>query len=231
MDGDLGLRAWRWLFIIEGVITVVVAIGAFWVLPNFPRTTTWLSEEERQIAIWRLQEDVGMDDWTGSADQGFLHGLKLACQDIKMWILMFLLHCVVGAGAVTLLFPTIVGTLGYNRINTLLLTAPPYLLAVITTFINAWHADRTGERFWHISGPLLVGLIAFVGGEVTIALNAPVGARYLFMMLMIPGIYTGYVVVLAWISNTIPRPPAKRAASLAAINAVSNAAQIWAPYM
>lgn len=43
--------------------------------------------------------------------------------------------------------------------------------------------------------------------------------------------YTGYVVVLAWISNSIPRPPAKRAASLAAINAVSNASSIYASYM
>jgi len=51
------------------------------------------------------------------------------------------------------------------------------------------------------------------------------------MMLMIPGIYTGYVVGLAWISNTLPRPPAKRAAALAAINAVSNSSSIWVSYV
>lgn len=47
----------------------------------------------------------------------------------------------------------------------------------------------------------------------------------------VPSIYAGYVIVLAWISNTIPRPPAKRAAALAAINAVSNASSIYASYM
>lgn len=51
------------------------------------------------------------------------------------------------------------------------------------------------------------------------------------MMLMVPGVYTGYVVALAWISNCLPRPPAKRAAALAFINAVSNASSIYASYM
>lgn len=50
-------------------------------------------------------------------------------------------------------------------------------------------------------------------------------------MLMVPGVYTGYVVALAWISNTLPRPPAKRAAALAAINAISNTSSIYASYM
>lgn len=48
---------------------------------------------------------------------------------------------------------------------------------------------------------------------------------------MVPGIYTGYGVALAWISNTLPRPPAKRAAALAAINAISNTSSIYASYM
>lgn len=51
------------------------------------------------------------------------------------------------------------------------------------------------------------------------------------MMLMVPGVYTGYVVALAWISNSMPRPPAKRAAALAFINAVSNTSSIYASYM
>lgn len=50
-------------------------------------------------------------------------------------------------------------------------------------------------------------------------------------MLMVPGVYTGYVVALAWISNSLPRPAAKRAAALAFINAVSNTSSIYASYM
>ena len=91
LDGARGLRAWRWMFIIEGVITVGVAFGAYFVLPNFPRTTSWLTEEERQLAAWRLEEDIGEDDWVDSNQQTFSHGLKLAFQDIKTWILVSLL--------------------------------------------------------------------------------------------------------------------------------------------
>lgn len=90
MDGELGMRAWRWLFLIEGVITVAVAFAAFFVLPNFPRTTSWLTEEEAAMATWRLEEDIGQDDWTASEDQSMWHGFALALKDVKMWVLVSL---------------------------------------------------------------------------------------------------------------------------------------------
>jgi MFS family permease len=174
---------------------------------------------------------------------------------------MVMLFCIVSSASVTNFFPTVVQTLGYGRVPSLLLTAPPYVLAVITAFINAWHADRTGERYFHITLPLYIAVIAFIIAAATTT-TAP---RYLAMMLMPPGIYTGkqnqiqttnlhsvhtlhssffianfsdvavisagYVVALGWISNCMPRPPAKRAAALAAINAVSNTSSIYASYM
>jgi MFS family permease len=140
---------------------------------------------------------------------------------------MVMLFCIVASGTVTNFFPTVVATLGYGKIESLLLTAPPYVLCVCTAFANAWHADRTGERYFHITLPLWVCVITFIIAASTTA-TAP---RYFAMMLMVPSVYTGYVVVLAWVSNTLPRPPAKRAAALAAINAVSNTSSIYASYM
>ena len=109
---------------------------------------------------------------------------------------------------------------------------------------SSWHADRTGERYFHITLPLYFAVIAFIIAASTTT-TAP---RYVAMMLMVPGVYTGYVVALAWISNTLPRPPSKvcsstmqfesrilmglqRAAALAAINAVSNSSSIYTSYM
>ncbi|KAK5134486.1 hypothetical protein LTR08_006403 [Meristemomyces frigidus] len=227
LDGAQGIPAWRWLFIVEGIITIFIASCAFFVLPNLPRTTKWLTEEERQLAVWRLQEDIGIDDWTSSEEQTFWHGFALAIKDIKVWILMIMLLGIVSAGSVTNFFPSVVSTLGYGKIDTLLLTAPPYVLAVITAFLNAWHADKTGERFLHVACPLVVAMIAFILAAATTS----VAPRYLAMMLMVPGVYTSFVIVLAWISNTIPRPPAKRAAALAMINAISNGSSIYASYM
>lgn len=88
LDGARGMRAWRWMFIIEGVITVFVALCAYFVLPNFPRTTSWLTEEEKALAVWRLEEDIGEDDWVDSGQQTFWHGFVLAMGDVKMWILV-----------------------------------------------------------------------------------------------------------------------------------------------
>jgi MFS family permease len=227
MDGKAGLPAWKWLFIIEGAVTIAIAIIAFFILPNFPRTTTWLSEEERELAVWRLQEDIGVDDWTSSEEQSFWSGMFLAFKDVKVWVLMIMLLAIVSSASVTNFFPSVVQTLGFNKIDTLLLTAPPYVLAVICAFGNSWHADKTGERFLHIAIPLTVGIASFILAAATTA-TAP---RYVAMMLMVPSIYSGFVIVLAWISNTIPRPPAKRAAALAAINAVSNMSSIYASYM
>ena len=115
-----------------------------------------------------------------------------------------------------------------HTLNHLLeLPLPLKILAVITSCFNAWHADRTGERYFHITIPLYVAMAAFILAVAT----TDFAPRYLAMMLMIPGVYTGYAVGLSWISSTMPRPPAKRAAALALINAVGNCSSIYASYM
>ena len=99
---------------------------------------------------------------------------------------MVLLFCMVASGTVTNLFPTVVGTLGYSDVISLLLTVPPYVLGVMTAFLNAWHADRTGERYLHITLPLYFAVIAFIIAASTTT-TAP---RYIAMMMMVPGVYT-----------------------------------------
>ena len=118
---------------------------------------------------------------------------------------MVILFGIVASGTVTNLFPTVVATLGYSDIDSLLLTVPPYILAVIASFCNARHADMTGERYFHVTVPLYFAIIAYIIAATTTA----IGPRYFAMMLMPAGVYSGYVVALGWISNTLPRPPAK----------------------
>lgn len=59
MDGLRGYSGWRWVFIIEGVLTCVVAIGCFFVVPDFPEDAKWLTEEERAFLRDKLAKDVG----------------------------------------------------------------------------------------------------------------------------------------------------------------------------
>jgi hypothetical protein len=114
------------LVILEGTITIGVASIAFFILPNFPRTTKWLSEEQRQLATWRLQEDIGMDDWVSSEGQSFWHGFKLAFTDIKTYVLMALLFGIVASGSVTNFFPTGKADIHRLRIDLSLTTVQSY---------------------------------------------------------------------------------------------------------
>jgi hypothetical protein len=92
-----------------------------------------------------------------------------------------LLFAIVASGTVTNFFPTVVNTLGYQPVISLLLTAPPYVLGVIVTYLNATHADKTGERYWHIVIPMLAAIVAYIIAATTTH-TAP---RYFSMMLMV----------------------------------------------
>lgn len=90
MQGTLGHAAWRWLFWIEGSVTMLIAIIALFVLPDLPHNTRGFTEEERHVAQIRMLEDVGEAD-TDSEDQGAASGLILAMKDVRVWVMMFTL--------------------------------------------------------------------------------------------------------------------------------------------
>lgn len=230
MDGKGGLRAWRWCFIIEGVITVATVPLAYFILPDNPENTKFLTEQERDIVMWKLKMEVGSND----SDKDNLHehnsfwfAMKLALKDIKVWAMTGCLSFLVAAAGVTNFFPSVVKTLNYTRTKTLLLTAPPYLIAIMTTFAWSWHSDRTGERFYHVVLPLLVALLSFVIAVST--LNT--GARYFAMCLMPTGLYCSYTIIISWMSLVVPRPPLKRAIALSIMNCLANSTSIWNSYL
>ncbi len=68
MQGQLGQEAWRWLFYIEGAMTVAVAIIAIFILPDFPSTSNWLTPAERRLAELRMEEDAGVVDEVGRSN-------------------------------------------------------------------------------------------------------------------------------------------------------------------
>lgn len=84
----LCLCASRWLFIIEGAITIVCAIPAYWILLDYPATTKCLSEQERALAIWRLS--IEADGEEDTVQGSVWKGLKEACSDLKVWLLVII---------------------------------------------------------------------------------------------------------------------------------------------
>ncbi|KAF2184728.1 MFS general substrate transporter [Zopfia rhizophila CBS 207.26] len=225
MQGVLGHAAWRWLFWIEGTITMAVAISAAFILPDLPHNSRGFSEEELFVAQLRMTEDVGEAD-TDSADQGPFDGLIMAIKDVKIYLMMFTFAAYVVGLSFNAFFPSLTGTLGFDYVPTLLMSSPPWVFSCIVSLINAWHSDRTQEKFWHITGPILVGMSGFVISMST--LN--VAARYVALFLQASS-YAGFIVFYSWISSSFPRPPAKRAVAIALINAFSQLGNVAGSYV
>lgn len=243
MEGVLGHRAWRWLYWvssssdavgngivtnikqIEGAATMVIAISAAFILPDLPHNSRGFTEEERAVAVLRMTEDVGEAD-QDSAEQSVFAGLFMAVKDTKIYVMMFTFMAYVIGLSFNAFFPTLTNTLGFSRITTLLMSAPPWAFACIVSIINAWHADRQQERFWHIVGPIIGGLVGFIISMST--LNT--AARYVALFLQASS-YAGFIVFYSWISSSFPRPPAKRAVAIAMINAFSQFGNIAGSYV
>ncbi|KAJ7606571.1 major facilitator superfamily domain-containing protein [Mycena polygramma] len=224
LEGKQGIRAWRWLFYIEGAITITVGLFTIWALPDYPHNTRWIVGDERRLAQARLAEDAGEADQDNEKDTP-LAGLKMALTDPL--ILAFALMEAAGLLGLSFInfFPTLTSTLGFNTTISLLLAAPPWIFAAVVTCITSWHADKTGERYFHIAGWWWAVMLGFIIGLST---NS-VGGRYVSMFLMACG-YSGFSLTIVWVSNVIPRPPAKRAAAIGIVNGVGNLGNLMGAY-
>ncbi|RAK95926.1 MFS general substrate transporter [Aspergillus ibericus CBS 121593] len=225
LNGKGGLEGWRWLFIIEGAGTMVAGILAVALLPDFPRSgqRKWLSEQEQRFAEWRLARAANDEvDENGSVRDG----LRDALLDPKAWLLILIQICQLSSQSWTYFFPTIVQTLGFSNIITLLITAPVYVFGFISALGNSLIANRTSQRAVLIAWPLCVDIV----GNVMVISSRATAVRYVGMFLMCAGSYSAFNVVQAWIASTIPRTRTKRAIVYALVNLFGNSANIYGSY-
>lgn len=225
MQGVLGHAAWRWLFFIEGAATMTFAVLAAFILPDLPTNSRGFTAEELEVAQLRMLEDVGEADEDSHTD-GMFDGFFMALKDGKTYVMSLTLTAYVVGLSFNAFFPTLTGTLGFSYIPTLLMSAPPWVFSCLLSLANALHADRSGEKFWHIVGPIVLGLIGFIISMST--LNT--AGRYVALFLQ-AGSYAGFVVFYSWISSSFPRPPAKRAVVIAFVNAFSQLGNVAGSYV
>ncbi|OKL61998.1 hypothetical protein UA08_02917 [Talaromyces atroroseus] len=206
LGGKQGISGWRWLYIIEGVVTIFFAIIFALILPGSLQNIRGMSKLENEALLYNYAIDIGQQDHKdeASATKGFM----LAARDPKTWMLTAILWATYVAAAVVNWFPSLVDTLGYSRNTTYGLTA-------------------TKERFFHVTIPLAVAVVAYI--IAVASLNT--GARYFAMMLMPGGCYSATIVILSWATGTLSQPSIKRASAIAIINAVSNTPNIWTSYL
>ncbi|KAJ5288891.1 hypothetical protein N7478_001921 [Penicillium angulare] len=225
LDGAHGIDGWRWLFIIEGVITVGVSLLAAIFLPNYPATTSWLDAQEQSYAQWRLIDDAGEADDAKSTS--FKEALALVFADKRIYLFILLQHTSLLSQNFQYFFPTIVQTLGYNNIQTLLITAPVWIATFLISLLVTWTSGKTDDRSLHIIALMLVSV---VGGIISTA-TTNTGARFFAMFLMPMGAVSAYQIILAWVANSFPRPLVKRSAAIALANMIGNTASIYGSYM
>ncbi|KFY63800.1 hypothetical protein V496_03684 [Pseudogymnoascus sp. VKM F-4515 (FW-2607)] len=229
LDGAHGLAGWRWLFLIEGAASFCFGVIAIFVLPDFPEVPSgsakWLlTPEERVVAVERMRRDrVSVEEGSRSV----WYGLRLAVTDYRTWVFTIMLIANHTAYGFNYFYPSIVK--GFNLGSTtvtLVLTAPPYLLAACFCFAFGYSSDRLQERGFHISFPMCVAAIGFIISAAS--LSVPV--RYFASFLYICGCFSSNAMVFSWASATLGQTAEKRAAATAIINLLSQLGNIWSPY-
>jgi D-galactonate transporter len=166
MEGLGGMHGWQWLFIVEGLPTVLLGFLLYRMLPNKPSEARWLNDSEKALVQSVLDADHQVDTKPGH------HGkLAAALADPKTYVLAFVYFCCACAVyTVTFWLPTMIKGLGIASIASIgWITAVPYIFGAIGVLVISRSSDRFKERRWHVGGTLVVGAAAlfatsFLGG-------------------------------------------------------------------
>lgn len=108
-------------------------------MPEYPHNARILKPIERDLAVWRLEKEAGEGE--AHEQTTMLRGFKEACLDPKVWALVWCMGMAQAMGTIVNFFPSIVDTLNFDQIETLLLTVPPYILAAIVFYIISYISD------------------------------------------------------------------------------------------
>lgn len=218
MNGLLGFKGWQWVFLLEAVPGIILAVVILLVMPDRPADAKWLSKDEQDLLQRTLaaeQKAVGPSHAHWSA--AFLDRRVLAL-------------CLIWFGTVTanygvvFFLPLIITGLHASHFMTGVLVSVPYLVGVIGLAVWGWSSDRTQERRWHL-------IVASVIGAVGLALAGWLGASYgaiAAMSLAMIGLYGTRAVFWSMPSAFLSGTAA--AAAFAFINSVSQIGGYVGPF-
>jgi MFS family permease len=218
-DGVNGWHSWQWLFLLEGIPSIVVGIVVFLVMDDRIAKATWLTAEEREL----LERNIAKDN-VEKVDMPVLQVLKSG----RVWLMsLTYFSFVMGLYGVSFWLPTIIKATGVtDALNIGLLSAIPFGAAVIGMLLVARSADKRGERRWHIAVPAAVGALGLVLSVVW-STNTPLAMLGLTLATM--GILT--TLPLFWSLPTAFLAGTGAAAGIAMINSLGNLAGFLSPYL
>ncbi|CEI62484.1 unnamed protein product [Fusarium venenatum] len=195
LRGKAGLAGWQWIFIIEGLLTVAVALASFKLMSDYPERAKFITEQERK----HIQERL-MLDRSGLAEEFEMRYARDAFRDFKIWVHMF-----IAAGTFTavyaysLFLPTIIRDLGYSSTTAQLMSTPPYLVACVVCVAAGWWADKVQQR-----GIFMITFISMSAiGLILLMAVEHAGVRYFGCFLLASGAFPCVPQGIAWNSNNI----------------------------
>ncbi|KAJ7686518.1 major facilitator superfamily domain-containing protein, partial [Mycena rosella] len=195
LSGKLGLAGWAWIFIIEGAITIAFGIFAWFFLPGFPDHNDWLSAEETAIVLERVESDRGDSLPDILTMEKFIDAF-----DWRVWAYAFMFLCAtISTYGVGFFVTLILRGLGWSVAASLLLSAPPFIFAGISTVFFSRLSDHYRQRALFIA---VQTSAAIVGWSLTGF--APSGLwRYGGLFLSNAGSSGSVIGILAYSSNNI----------------------------
>ncbi|KAI1080098.1 MFS transporter [Whalleya microplaca] len=225
LDGVSGLRAWRWLMIVEGIPSVIVGVLAYFVLPTTPESARFLNADERaKFAILRNEASGQTQD----ADEFHWADVKDGIRDWQIWIfaLSGFTNNIMLYGFSTFL-PTIIRNLGqWSTVESQAMTTPVHALGIGTYLIVAYFSDRNQHRGIYICS---FGLLGITGFCLLIANHGP-ALSYTGCFLIDVAMFVMCTLTVAWLAGNKPRH-GKRAFATGAFLTIANSAGIVAPFL
>ena len=222
LDGLAGLHGWQWIFIVTGGVAIAYGFVIWFFLPDGPDEAAWLSSEERSWLRERMRAESDQKRSSGN------HTLRASFSNPSVWFLSLLYFCIIlGQWGIGFWLPQILAQrfADASHFQISMLSAAPWLVALLAIVPVSWNSDRTGERRWHLAIPCFVSAAGFVS-------SAYLAQPYLALA----GTAVALVGLMAavpvfWNLPTAALTGVAAASGIALINSLGNLSGFVGPYL
>ena len=224
MSGTGGLHAWQWLFLMEGLPSILAGFLTLICLTDSPDKAHWLNDEEKRLVVDGLHQDEVRKQESGPGH----HSLADAFRSVDVWILSFIYFgFVMGNYALGFWLPQVIkDTLTANPLYIGWISVLPWGAAAISMVIAGHHSDVTGERRWHLTLVGFLGVVSFAVSSIP-GISGVAG----IIALTLAAMGTECALALFWALPTGILSGAAAAAGIAWINSIGNLSGYVSPYM
>ncbi|KAL9111066.1 MAG: hypothetical protein Q9227_004499 [Pyrenula ochraceoflavens] len=234
LGGNRGYSGWRWVFIIEGALTSVIALLLFVMIPDFPEQAKWLSPEEKRLACERLRgsrentEPYDKDAFTSPL--GFKSALRIIIEPKILLGGVMYFALVLPAAAFNYFAPTIIHTFTKSAIHTQLLSVAPWAASFVATMLCAYFSDVLRHRFLFSVLPLFLAIAGYILLLAIPADPSHHSSRYAALFLVSIGMFIPLPIQVCWFNMNV-LGHRRRSVSLGWQIAFGNAASIPGVYL